>query len=61
MEFGTGLFAVNGDGRKTPWAYQDAKGNFHYTHGQQPQPFLRPALWENEERVKDIILKEIAK
>ena len=26
VEFGTGLFAVNGDGRKTPWTYQSADG-----------------------------------
>ena len=23
---GTGIYAVNGDGRKTRWKYQDAKG-----------------------------------
>ena len=26
VEFGTGLFASNGDGRKTPWSYQSADG-----------------------------------
>jgi hypothetical protein len=26
VEFGTGLFATNGDGRKTPWSYQTADG-----------------------------------
>ena len=40
---GTGLFAVNGDGRKDPWVYKDAKGQFHKTIGQKPQPFLLDA------------------
>lgn len=40
---GTGLFAVNGDGRKEPWVYEDAKGQFHKTIGQKPQPFLLDA------------------
>lgn len=40
---GTGLFAVNGDGRKEPWVYKDAKGQFHKTIGQKPQPFLLDA------------------
>lgn len=35
-EFGTGLYAVNGDGRKTPWSYQDAKGVWHRTSGKKP-------------------------
>ena len=40
---GTGLFAVNDDGRKEPWVYKDAKGQFHKTIGQKPQPFLLDA------------------
>lgn len=40
---GTGLFAVSGDGRKEPWVYKDAKGQFHKTIGQKPQPFLLDA------------------
>lgn len=52
QEYGTGLFAENGNGRKTPWVYKDDKGKYHYTHGQHPQPFLRPALKENEQNIK---------
>lgn len=47
VEFGTGKFAVNGDGRKTRWSYQDEEGNWHSTLGQEPQPYLVPALDEN--------------
>ena len=36
-EYGTGEFALNGDGRKTPWRYQDRKGNWHTTTGKRPK------------------------
>lgn len=39
-EFGTGEYALNGNGRKTPWVYQDTKGNWHYTHGKHPKRAL---------------------
>jgi hypothetical protein len=41
-EFGTGEFALEGNGRKTPWKYQDAKGNWHTTTGKRPKrAFMR--------------------
>lgn len=36
-EFGTGQYALHGDGRKTPWKYQDVKGKWHTTTGKRPQ------------------------
>ena len=54
QEFGTGLFAVNGDGRKTGWAYEDPHtGERVWTRGNRPHPFMGPALREN----KDVILQ----
>lgn len=56
VEYGTGLFAEDGDGRKdVPWNYQDDEGNWHSTSGQKPQPFMRPALDENREQILLII------
>ena len=55
VEFGTGLFAAKGDGRQTPWTYQDAKGEWHTTVGQHPQPFLQPALNNNKREIRKII------
>ena len=55
QEYGTGLFAENGNGRQTPWVYRDDKGKYHYTNGQHPQPFLRPALNENKDEIIQII------
>jgi len=45
VEFGTGIYAVKGNGRKTPWAYYSEKlGRFVYTRGMEAQPFWFPAL-----------------
>lgn len=56
VEYGTGLFAEEGNGRKTPWAYEDEKtGDLIYTRGQKPQPYLRPALYENREKINSLL------
>jgi HK97 gp10 family phage protein len=55
VEFGTGLFAENGGRQDVPWNYQDDKGNWHKTRGQKPQPFLRPALDENKDKIIEIL------
>ena len=55
IEYGTGLFA-EGNGRKdVPWNYQDDKGNWHSTSGLKPQPFMRPSLDENREKILEIL------
>ena len=40
-EFGTGEYALNGNGRKSGWFYEDAQGNGHFTHGKKPAVILR--------------------
>lgn len=56
VEYGTGLFAEAGDGRKdVPWAYKDDEGNWHSTSGMKPHPYLRPALNENREQIKRLL------
>lgn len=60
VEYGTGLFAEDGNGRQdVPWHYQDEKGEWHSTSGQKPQPFMRPALDENREEIIRIIKEGI--
>lgn len=60
VEFGTGLFAEDGNGRKdVPWHYKDDKGEWHTTSGMNPQPFMRPALDENREEIIRIIKEGI--
>lgn len=39
-EFGTGEYALNGDGRKGGWFYVDERGHGHFTYGKHPRrPF----------------------
>lgn len=41
-EFGTGEYALNGNGRKGGWWYVDEKGIRHFTRGKRPQrPLFR--------------------
>lgn len=53
VEYGTGLFAEGGNGRKNvPWAYRDEKtGELIWTSGQHPKPYMRPALNENKDEI----------
>ena len=39
-EFGTGIYALNGDGRKTKWVYKSPDGKFHTTVGKKPRRAL---------------------
>lgn len=47
-EFGTGEYALNGNGRKGGWYYVDEKGDGHFTHGKKPNR----ALWNAMETLK---------
>ena len=49
---GTGLYAIEGNGRKeVPWHYKDAEGKWHTTSGQKPQPFLQDAIDTNHNKL----------
>lgn len=44
-EFGTGEFALHGDGRKGGWVYRDDyDGQFYHTHGKKPNRALQSAF-----------------
>lgn len=61
VEYGTGLFAAGGNGRKdVPWRYQNAKGEWFVTSGMPPQPFLIPALNNNRTQIIEA-LQEVLK
>ena len=61
VEYGTGLFAESGGRKDVPWNYQDDDGKWHSTSGQKPQPFMRPALEENKQLIKQILKEELTK
>ena len=50
---GTGLYAVEGNGRKdVPWTYYDMfEGKYYKTDGQKPTPFLRDAIEDNKDKI----------
>ena len=54
-EFGTGDYALNGNGRKGGWFYVDEKGKGHFTHGKKPR---RP-FWKAYTALKDKMIKHI--
>ena len=53
-EFGTGIYALNGDGRKTRWVYRTPDGKFHSTVGKKP----RRALFNAYNSKKNQIIRE---
>lgn len=57
-EFGTGEYAVHGDGRKGGWSYKDAAGDWHQTKGKKPNHTLQKAFDSKkaviEKRAKEI-------
>jgi len=57
VELGTGKYYPGG--RPTPWVYQDAKGNWHLTHGQRAQPYLKPAVADHTQTYRSIIEGEM--
>lgn len=59
VELGTGIYAEGGGGRPTPWVYKDSKGNWHHTRGQEPQPYLRPAVKDHAQTYRNILEDEL--
>ena len=54
-EMGTGVYIAGG--RKSPWAYKDAEGNWHWTRGMRPIHFLKNAAANHIQEFRAIILK----
>lgn len=67
IEFGSGIYAENGDGRQDPWKIHlrhPVEINGKMTEwvtisGIKPSPFLRPALLQYEQEYKDDMKKVI--
>lgn len=58
VELGTGIFAEKGSGRKTPWVWMDFNGKFHATRGMKARPFLRPAVENHIDELREIAVEE---
>lgn len=54
-EFGTGEYALEGNGRKGGWVYVDEKGDGHFTHGKKPSR----AFWNAYTSLKSKIINHL--
>lgn len=54
-EMGTGIYLDGGGGRKTPWRYKDANGNWYTTSGMKPIHFLKRAAQDHADEYKAIM------
>ena len=65
VELGTGIFAEKGNGRKTPWVWKDFNGKWHFTRGMKAandgKGFLRPAVEEHIDELREIAVEEAEK
>ena len=53
-ELGTGIYALNGDGRKdVPWTYQTPDGKWHKTKGKKP----RRAFYKAYNSKKNVVIR----
>ena len=56
---GTGIYAVNGNGRQDPWGYMGKDGKWQITHGMKPNRFLKNAVQRNEDQIKKYVETEL--
>lgn len=54
VEFGTGIYADSGNGRKEPWIWVDKNGDFHKTQGMKPRHFMRNGVEETAKKFPEI-------
>ena len=54
-EFGTGEYALDGNGRKGGWSYKDSEGKWHKTHGKKPRRALFHAYTSLKTAIQDYI------
>ena len=53
---GTGIYAENGDGRKTPWSYDDPKtGEKIWTKGSKPNPYLKDTIEQEQSTISKLL------
>lgn len=53
-EFGTGIEAENGNGRKSAWSYKDARGNWHKTKGKKGTKAFRRSFDVKKKSLQDL-------
>lgn len=59
LELGTGIYAENNDGRKSPWIWIDHWGERHWTKGIQPTHFLRDSIANHQKEYEKVIKNKL--
>ena len=53
---GTGIYAEEGNGRKTPWSYDDPKtGEKIWTKGSKPNPYLKDTIEQEQSTISKLL------
>lgn len=53
---GTGIYAIEGNGRKTPWIYENPKtGEKIFTRGSKPNPYLKDAVEQEQATISKLL------
>ena len=55
VEFGTGEYAENGQGRKGGWAYKSPDGKWNFTRGMTPRKFMRNGFRQAKDFISRIL------
>ena len=58
-EFGTGEYALHGNGRKGGWFYKDEEGKGHFTHGKKPRRAFFKAYTEKKNKLISLIQNKL--
>jgi hypothetical protein len=59
IEYGTGEYADNGQGRKGGWAYVGADGKKHFTRGNKPYRMFRDGFSQTAKAVEAAVKSEV--
>jgi len=60
VHYGTGIYATDGNGRKTGWWFEGDSVKWrgkHFTRGQKPHPFLQKSMDKNRDKLANIFKK----
>lgn len=59
VELGTGIYASNGNGRKSPWVWIDKNGKGHWTRGIKPVHMIKRGIEDHMSEYKDILRQQL--
>lgn len=61
VEYGTGIYASDGSGRKSPWVWRDKNGDYHWTRGIHPQHMILNAVTKHDAEYKYVMEEYLKK